>query len=316
VDELVWGYPIVFHLFLVSLGAGVLAVSAYLVLWRSDDPAAFALARYGAFLAPLPLLLDGLVLILDLGSFHAGYWFKFLNLYKIVTASPMSIGTWLITAFIIISLLYAHTFLRMPAGPDDPRVGRRRGLAWAGLAVALTVAAYPGFLLSGMQARPFWNSPLVPLVYFFSALVLGIACKLLFLAWRTRSTPTTKDRGDGPGLTVWLARIGTYLSAGELLLVILFVVFAHRGAGSVTQAVTVIMGGGVLATVFWFWAVAVGLVLPMLIMMVAAFRPPATLEGVLLKAVEIAAPLLLLFGAFMLRYVFVVAGQITGPVGL
>ncbi len=34
------------------------------------------------------------------------------------------------------------------------------------------------------------------------------------------------------------------------------------------------------------------------------------------RGVEIAAPAAVLFGGFMLRYVVVVAGQITGPVGI
>ncbi len=306
VAELPWGLPIVIHLFLVGLGAGALAASAWLLL--SGDPRGerFAQARVAAFIAPLPIMADGLVLITELGSFQAGHWFKWLNLYRTITFSPMSIGSWLLVLFIGLSVLYAATFLIKGAAADDRWRRPRRALAWIGLPLALVVGLYPGFLLGALPARPLWNSPVLPLLLLLSGLSAAIACVAL-AGVRWRGGPGQGDAGR--------VLVGANLAAlgGQVLLLLLFLAFARMAARGAKEALSVILAGGDLALEFWLWAVAVGLVVPIAVGLAAmAASGSATRRW----GGEVVMPAAVIVGALMLRYVLVVGGQITGPVGI
>lgn len=102
-----------------------------------------------------------------------------------------------------------------------------------------------------------------------------------------------------------------------LLLVFLFVMLAQRSVGGVSEAISIILGGSGLATAFWIGVVVIGLLVPIVVGLVSVF--PRLAQGgeyTVSRAVEIIVPIAVLVGAFMLRYVMLVAGQITGPVGL
>ena len=58
--ELTWGLPVVWYLFLAGVGAGALTASASVLLRGGGGGFAGShveIARYGAFLAPFPVML-------------------------------------------------------------------------------------------------------------------------------------------------------------------------------------------------------------------------------------------------------------------
>ncbi len=80
---------------------------------------------------------------------------------------------------------------------------------------------------------------------------------------------------------------------------------------------SIILYGGSLAALFWIGVVLIGLVLPGLtelryvvqkLLYHGTYAAP--------RGIEFMVPVTVLVGGFMLRYVVVVAGQITGPVGI
>ena len=78
-----------------------------------------------------------------------------------------------------------------------------------------------------------------------------------------------------------------------------------------------LLPGGELAAVFWLGVVMVGLLLPLVVELYLIARRAR--EGQAFHApyaVEVAVPLLILFGGFLLRYVIVIGGQMTGPIGI
>lgn len=315
--ELYWGWSIVIHFFLVGLSAGALVTSAYLLLRDGRAGKYFQVARYGAFLAPIPVLLDGIVVITELGSFHAGHYFKFLHLYTTVTSSPMSIGAWLVALFVVLSLVYAYTFLAKDAAPGDRFDTLRRTLAWFGMPLAIAVGFYPGMLLSVMQSRPLWNSSILPVVFVLSALSMGIACivlaRILVPAKASGKKADTEYRDNNYVLTT----SNVVVLSAVLLLVFVFLMLAQRAVGGMSEAISVILAGGGLATSFWFGVVVIGLLVPIVVGLVSVL--PRLVQGkeyAVSRAVEIIVPIAVLIGAFMLRYVMLVAGQITGPVGI
>ena len=69
-----WGLPVILYLFLAGVGAGALTVSSSVLLRGGGGGFAgdhFNVARYGALLAPLPLMVGTGLIILELGTFEA-----------------------------------------------------------------------------------------------------------------------------------------------------------------------------------------------------------------------------------------------------
>ncbi len=318
--ELEWGLPVILYLFLAGVGAGALTVSASIFLRGGDVAHGLHVdtARYGAFLAPLPIMAGSGLLVFELGSFEVGHWFKWMNLYKIINLSPMSIGTWLLTVTIMVSVVYAYTFVRNAPGlPDEKRYPLRRSLAWIAVPLGIATAIYTGVLLGAMPARPFWNSPILALLFLVSALSTGIAGILLLRA----VFHVGSSDGD---METHFSRTGYLLTASdamligfELLVVFLFVMFAYLTVGDVRHAVSVILAGGSLAPLFWLGFVVIGLAIPALVELYYVI--PKLLyhrEYSPNRGVEIGVSVVVLIGGFLLRYVVVIAGQITGPVGV
>ncbi len=327
--EIHWGLPVIAYLFLAGLGAGALTISASMFLSGATASAGgasarsrFREARYGALIAPLPVIVGSLLLIFELGSFQTGDWFKWIKLYQVINLSPMSIGTWLLTIFIVISLVYAYTFWVRGAAPGDQHDKLRKTVAWIGIPVGIGVAVYTGVLLGAMPARPFWNSPMLAILFLLSALSTGIAIIMLVRALSRKGEEKSQDSVRSSYL---LTSSDAILIGFELLVVFLFLMFAHLTVGDVRYAASVIlfgegsleMYGANLAMTFWFWVVVVGLLVPAAIeLFYIGSKLAYQKEFSLPRSVEFIVPIAVLTGGFMLRYVVVIAGQITGPVGI
>ena len=326
-EELLWGLPIIGYFFLAGVGAGAMTVSASVLLRGGGGGFAgqhYNIARYGAFAAPLPLMIGCGMLIFELGSFEAGHWFKWINLYLTINLSPMSIGTWLLTAFIGVSLLYAYTFLPKSPGLGKMRDTVREAMAWIGVPLGIATAVYTGVLLGAMPSRPFWNSPVLAMLFLVSSLSTGVAVILLIRAlFPTKAQdqgklPMTAEYFKKRDQSAYILTASDLMLIGfELLVIFLFIMYAHLTVGAVKESISVILFDGKLAVLFWFGVVVIGLVAPALIELYYVipkllhhhdFEAP--------RAVEIIVPVAILIGGFLLRYVVVVAGQISGPIGI
>jgi formate-dependent nitrite reductase membrane component NrfD len=311
IGELTWGLPVVFYLFLAGPGAGAVTVSAA-VLPRGGGfgRSRFEVARYGALIGPLPTIIGTALIILELGA-----PFRVLNLFKVINLSPMSIGTWFLASFIVVSVAYAAAFL-IP-GRFTWAARLRTALAWVCLPFGIGVAVYTGVLLGAMPSRPLWNSPIIALLFLISALSAGTATIVLCMALFRRHSADEALESDFENSSFLLASSDAILLAAELGMIFLFIMFAYLTIGSTKEAIQVILAGGVLSIPFWGVAVTAGILIPFAIEIVLI--SPALLYGGKYRthrAVEVAVPVLVLTGGFALRYVIVVAGQITGPAGL
>jgi formate-dependent nitrite reductase membrane component NrfD len=316
---LYWGLPVILYLFLAGMGAGTVTVSASMLLRGGGDGKGVhaEIARCGAILGPLPVILGCALLVLDLASFQAGHWFRFINLYRVINLSPMSIGTWLLSSFIVTSLAYAYTHLEVLPVPFGDRAALRRLLAWANVPLGLGVALYTGVLLGAMPARPFWNSPILALLFMLSALSTGTALIIFARALLHRDGFNEEQLEIAHRSGYLLAATDTMIIGFELLALFLFIMFAYLTVGNVRYAIATILPGGPLASLFWGGVVLIGLVLPGLLELY--FVIPSLLyrrRYAVSRLTELAIAVAILFGGLLLRYVVVVAGQITGPVGL
>jgi formate-dependent nitrite reductase membrane component NrfD len=309
-SELSWGLPVISYFFLAGLGAGAVTVSGSVLLREGGFGASrFAVARYGALIGPLPVMLGTFLIVFELGQ-----PFRALNLFKLINLSPMSIGSWFLSVFMVISVFYALTFVLPSAGPNDRLAPYRRALAWICVPLGIGVAVYTGIMLGAMPARPLWNSPILAALFVLSALSSGVASIILAGVFFGRKSRDASIRADYENSNYLLITSDALLLGGELMVVFLFILFAHLTIGDVRYSMAAILPGGQLAYLFWGLVVIGGLMIPFFIELVQII--PRLLYGQKFKsilAVEIFVPLAILAGGFALRYTIVIAGQLTAP---
>ena len=120
-----------------------------------------------------------------------------------------------------------------------------------------------------MPARPFWNSPVLALLFLLSSISTGIAiimlARTLFHRRGFDSDSESSYHESGYILTASDALVIGF----EIVAIFLFVMFAYLTVGDVQEAVSATLFTGDLATLFWLVVVVVvvvvGLVLPVLI---------------------------------------------------
>lgn len=331
--DLTWGLPVILYLFLAGVGAGAVTVSGSVLLRGGDysGGSLFRMARYGALVGPVPVIVGTVLIIFELGR-----WDRALNLFKVINLSPMSIGSWFLGVFICTSLIYAIAFLPSFM-PQWGKLTKQMApvlhlMAWVNVPMGIGVAVYTGIMLGAMPSRPLWNSPILALLFVVSALSTGVATIILTRALFHRKDPSVMAerrmirRREAtilrPGRryyeTAYMLTSSDLLLIGfELMVIFLFVMFAHLTVGNVKYAMSIILPGGDMALMFWVWVVLIGLLMPALVELF--YVVPKLLyhrDYAAPKMIEIAVSISVLIGGFMLRYVIVVAGQLTGPMGL
>jgi formate-dependent nitrite reductase membrane component NrfD len=293
-----WGGLIVVYLFLGGLSAGAMALSS---LAHFLGRRYLVLARTGALIAPVPVMLGAGLLVFDLGRPFV-FWKLFV---AFAPESPMWIGSWLLVAFTAVSAAYACLFLPDGRRPWTPAHAERWKsiLAGAGLPIAVGVGIYTGVLLGAVPARPFWNTPMVAQLFLFSALSTGAAL-VMMAAPRLGGPPSSDDTR-----LVLCADVAFIVL--ELFIIVPFILHGALSTLAARTSLDLILGGPLTAT-FWIGVVLLGLLLPLSIEAVALAtaglrqRPVAVPHGL-----ELAVAVLVLAGGFLLRYVFVRAGQLS-----
>lgn len=319
--EPVWEFLIVNYLFLGGLSAGLFFVSA-LATWLQEDgqPAYPLIARWGALLAPWPVSLGSFLLIFDLGK-----PFRFWKLFTTFQwQSPMSIGSWLLVLFTLLTLANLWAWLeptertwlmdRLPAKilkrlPDKlvkwlehDLTFWRRELAMAGFPLAVGVGIYTGVLLGAVQARPFWNTNLVAQMFLFSALSTGTATLILVRLF-------DKKRPATPAEMRFLYTLDISLILIEFFIVLPYLIHGKLSVLAVQNALAQVLGGP-FTIAFWILFLGMGLLTPLLIEL-CEFKPVLLGKGQIHISARwaTAAAGLVILGGYVLRYVFVFAGQ-------
>ena len=314
-----WGILVVNYLFLAGVSAGAFAISSFATY--IGGPHFRRVARIGALIAPWPVAMGVGLLVLDLGRPPA-FWHLFMTVQY---TSPMSIGSWLLTGFIVLSLVYAalwvpapfDNLLRVPTRVKDvlhftrwmllkPQAIRRARaiLAALGFPLSLGVGIYTGILLGAVPSRPLWNTPMVAQLFLFSAMSTGTATVLLVTA--------LVGAGHKDGLEEerrLLISSDVVLIVLEIFMLIPFLLHHALSTWSSASSIELILGGEYTS---WFWigVILLGILLPLAIEAYELF-PVILKEGAARYSLALSAAsgVLILVGGFILRFVFVYAGQ-------
>jgi molybdopterin-containing oxidoreductase family membrane subunit len=295
-----WGLWVAVYIYFIGLSAGSFLISSLVYVFnvkRFEQ-----IGRLAVFTAVVTLLLALLSIWADLGHmFRAWHVIVYAN-FK----SPMAWMIWLYSSYFVLLVIELWFLLRadLVVGASAPgwrgrvyrllslgsqdltevalardrRVVRR--LATIGVPVAIMFHGGVGALFGVVAARPHWHSGMFPILFLLSALVSGGA--LL--------TVITAIFQDG-----WRRNRDTVLALGRLVLGVLlldvlfqfseFLVAFYGGIPSHIQGLKLVIGGP-FWWVFWVWQLAVGTVVPVLLLTLRTQQDPrwVSLAGFLIAA--------------------------------
>lgn len=283
-NQIVWGLPHVFAIFLIVAASGALNVASIGSVFGKTEYK--PLGRLSGLLA-MTLLVGGLgVLVLDLGRPD--------RLIVAMTYFNMkSIFTWnilLYTGFLGVVGLYLMTMF-INSWNKYTKIGGIAAFIWRFVLTTGTGSIF-GFLV----ARQGYDAAILAPMFIAASLSFGTAIYMLVLMWIYKST----GRELGDEVMTRLKRLNALLAVAALF----FVVVYHLTNLYATQHHGVegfILGGGsVYSALFWIGQVLLGTIVP-----VALFWTPSIQSRLSI----IIGALFIILGGFSMIYVVVVGGQ-------
>jgi len=184
-----------------------------------------------------------------------------------------------------------------------------RGLvAGFGIPISIGVGIYTGVLLGALTARPFWNNPMLPMLFLISAMMTGsasicfVGCFIKGFRGMSRENINTNK--------FMIHSIDFTLMVFSIIAIFLFILGLYVSPRSSAEAVHLIMGGQ-FTILFWTLVVGVGILLPLALEvyeLIPHYIGQAELRehnpwisGIITTSV--------LIGGFAMRYVVIYAGQ-------
>jgi protein NrfD len=228
-----WRWWIIFYFFVGGIAGGSFFLASLLYLF--GRPADRALVRLGYYVAFIGAAVSGLLLILDLHR-PLRFWHMLIEsntgqpMFK--AWSPISVGSWVLLLFGLFAALAA-----LSAAREEERVrwgpafvvasGFRSVVAIVGGFLGFFFAGYTGVLLS-VSNRPVWaDSPLLGVLFLFSA--GSTAAATLILLARRRDAVDAVSLGRLADFDKWalvlelIALVGFLITLGAAIRVFLSV---------------------------------------------------------------------------------------------
>jgi formate-dependent nitrite reductase membrane component NrfD len=264
-----WGWLVAIYLFLGGMGAGAFLIAALLELTGLRYRFKYCpTTLLGAGVSGPLILIGTVLLVFDLGAGLQEPWripFMFLHF-----SSVMTWGIWILTFFLPICFLFGllelmHVYPGILAWfrkwlrflPETlPYRKIKRVVCSVGSVLAVGTALYTGVLLAVVQAVPFWNTIVLPILFLVSAVSTGMGLTIDLGA--TLAVPHMQRRFRSLPL-IHLVLIGL-----ELALLVLFMFAALQQGGEAAQSAALILAGPG-SVVFWVLVVGFGMLYPLLV---------------------------------------------------
>jgi polysulfide reductase chain C len=297
-----WVWPIAWYLFLGGLGGGTLTITGIFDLVFKGG-----IEAEGVLSGPLPELgsvfalavfagvvclgVGTLLLIFELGQPKVFYR-TFLSRTAII-----KYGACLLVFAMLFGFVYFLFFL--------PPEWNLFYYSWTWLrdisAICMvvfgtSVMVYTGVLLSSMKAKPFWNTPALPVLFTVSALSTATALIALLVGlWPATAFEfaTIDAHVVNEVIIKNLHTIDTVLVIAEAIVLVVYVIMMY-GAGNVTaRTVALKWIRGTFAPLFWGGMIVAGLLVPFC----------SYLAGGVMA--EMVAPVLVLAAGLLLRFLII-----------
>lgn len=288
-----WGLPVAIDLFAAGMGAAAFMVAVMADLAGSKKFTSIRLT--GAIIAPWPAILGVLLLVVDLGK-PFRFWEMLLKRGEGLSIAPpylmfnpgsaMSWGTWILTLFVIISLIYL--IVSIIAIPFSWGEIATKTIGIIGLPFALLVTTYTGVLISA-TSNALWSNYLLPFVFVSSAVVTGIAGIICILAILKMLKLLEEDFIPG------LEKLNGVMIVVLLASLALFII-----VGIMQPQMLTLIASAKLGILFWLFSIILGIIIPLIFSFKKEGNPAGT---------SFIISLLIILGGFFLRYVILIAGQ-------
>lgn len=177
-----------------------------------------------------------------------------------------------------------------------------RFLVGIGIPVAVVLHGYVGFIFGGVKANPTWSTPLMPVIFLFSACVSGISAIILAYIVIRKFTGRSIDHEC----------INTCVKTLTLFFIMAFAfemleVFSHSYLKSGYHHMVEGLLNGPLASSFWFWQVKICSVIPLLMLGVMGL---IKIKEPVYNFLAAAVSAILLLQVLIMRWNVVIGGQL------
>jgi molybdopterin-containing oxidoreductase family membrane subunit len=284
-NQIVWGLPHVFAIFLIVAASGALNLASLSSVFAKQ--AYKPLARFSAILS-IALLVGGLaILLLDLGRPErlivamTHYNFKSIFAWNII----------LYTGFIVIVMVYLWLMME------------RRMHRWskpAGLLAfvwRLILTTGTGSIFGFLVAREAYDSALLAPMFIVMSFAFGLAVFILLLLLSFRLDQRELDASH-------LHRLRSLLglfTAGVFYFVVVFHLTKLYGTQNHGFERFILADGGIYTLLFWLVQIGLGNLLPLALIYAPRLRGS--------NSALVSASLLVILGAFAQLYIIIVGGQ-------
>jgi polysulfide reductase chain C len=288
IPQSVWRWKIAAYLFLAGTGAGAMIVGIV------GDFMGYVVSAKIAVALGVPLVaLSTLFLIADLGHPE-----KFFTAVLHPSTSWISRGFFIVSALIIsgggLTILWVWPF----GSILDANQGLRMAVELIVLGLAVATCVYTGILIGIVVSRPFWNNPLLPVLFLISAVSTGIG-GLFFIMPIVRLALGVSNLETGRFL-IHLEFADIILLMVEAITIYLYLAVVYDRA---PEAASLLLKGK-LSGLFWGGFLGAGLFVPAVIELVAWVDQKVAPQLLAL----LVAGVFLLAGGFLMRLLILAAG--------
>ena len=290
-----WIWPIALYLFLGGLGGGMMVAATVVGLIIAPSALTSGALVWGVIVAFLCLGIGTGLLIFELGQpkiFYRAFVTKtaVIKWGAVVLSVAMVFGF----AFILWELSWFSFF------PFIPYEGFAKFcLAVAGIG-GLCVTIYTGVLLASMKSRPFWNTPVIPVLFCVSGCSTGAALLSMCIGvwpfpmdWLITPIDTIAASELRIELQEFLHHLDAVLIIAEIIILLVFVLLQFCASNQTAKAVATRWVRGEWKAYFWGLLLFCGLIVPLCLNLMGGI------------AGSIASPLIALAGGCLLRFMII-----------
>jgi len=284
-NQVVWGTPHIFAVFLIVAASGALNVASIASVFKKESYK--PLARLSGLLA-VALLIGGLlILVLDLGKpdrlIVAMTYYNFKSIF--------AWNIFLYTGFIAVAVVYLWTML-------ERRMNRFSNAAgFLAFIWRLILTTGTGSIFGFLVAREAYDAAIMAPLFIMMSFSFGLAVFILTLVAAYRWT----NRPLGDDILIRLRKLLGIFVGAVLYFVLAFHLTSlyateHRGVEKF-----ILLNGGIYTAVFWVGQILIGSVIPLLLIFARSLLKS--------KSALITAAILVIIGGFAQLYVIIIGGQ-------
>lgn len=287
-NQIVWGMPHVFAIFLIVAASGALNIASIGTVF--GKPIYKPLGRLSGLLA-IALLVGGLVvLVLDLGRPDR-------LIVAMTSYNFKSIFAWNIFLYVgFLVVVAAYLWVQMERRMN----GYTKTAGMVAFIWRLVLTTGTGSIFGFLVAREAYDSAIMAPLFIAMSFSFGLAVYILVLL----AACAGSDRQVGDVVIRKLGQLlGVFIAAVLFFTALQHLTNLYAAEHAVVERF-ILMDGGIYTLLFWAGQVVVGGLLPLILV----FRPSKA-EGNALKRSAILASALVILGGFAQVYVIVIGGQ-------